>query len=198
MNEETPVAISEEPTQAPIRRRPGRKPRVESTPTADLATSAAQVRETRKTDRKRIPMSIPRQKLQVPAIPGFHLHWFRDEPGRIPAAIQGGYDFVNAEEVDLNNFSLATHAETSGNSDLGSRVSIASGASGSGSPLRLYLMKIKQEWYDEDQAIIQSQCDRIDQTIKRGKVGMEKDKPEDISATYVRGNFQTNLNQRRP
>ena len=34
-------------------------------------------------DRKRIPMNVPIQKLEVPEIPGYRLYWFRAEPGRL-------------------------------------------------------------------------------------------------------------------
>ena len=32
-----------------------------------------------------------------------------------------------------------------------------------------YLMKIRQEWYDEDQAELQSRNDKIDNAIRSGK-----------------------------
>jgi hypothetical protein len=32
-------------------------------------------------ERKRIPMAVPVQKLSVPDIPGYHLHWFQGDAG---------------------------------------------------------------------------------------------------------------------
>jgi hypothetical protein len=104
--------------------------------------------------RRRIPMSVPQRQLEVDPIPGFNLHWFRED--QIHRALQGGYEFVLPEEATLNQRGVATSGDISGNTDLGSRVSVIdpSGKSPTGGAARLYLMKIKSEWYEEDQKLL--------------------------------------------
>lgn len=158
--------------------------------------SVTQRVDAKQRESRRIPMSIPRPKLTAPTLPGHHLHWINDDDNRINDALQGGYVFVESDEVLLNSFSTATDTSVSGNTDLGTRVSLFVGTTRSGQPMRAYLMKIKQEWYDQDQAIIQERSDRIDQTLKAGKLGIEKADAQDASKTYVRSDFQPNFNRR--
>ena len=121
-----------------------------------------------KEERKRIPMSLPQQKLATPDIPGYHQHWFLG--ARVKRALAAGYEFVDPDEVDVTNTGLADDASKSGNSDLGSRVSVLAGdmLGEDGSEQRLYLMKIKQEWWDEDQKILAERNEQIASTIRGG------------------------------
>lgn len=118
----------------------------------------AATREKSNAERKRIPMSVPVQKLEAPEIPGYHLHWFNGTPDRIQRALDGGYEFVDEREARINNVSLGGDSATSGNTDMGSRVSVVSGTElgRDGQPVRLILMKIKQEWYEEDQKLVEA------------------------------------------
>ena len=97
-------------------------------------------------------------------IPGYHLHIFNDEPGRIQTALDGGYEFVSPDEVGGVKDSVV-----SGNTDLGDKVRYLVGSSEKGDGLYAYLMKIKQEWYDEDQAEIQKRNDLVDDAIRGGR-----------------------------
>ena len=96
-------------------------------------------------------------------IPGYKLHIFNDEPGRIQSALDGGWEFVKPDEVGGVKDSV-----TSGNTDLGDKVRYLVGSSEKGDGLYAYLLKIKQEWYDEDQAEIQKRNDRVDDAIRGG------------------------------
>lgn len=137
-------------------------------------------------ERKRIPMSVPVQKLEVPDIPGYHLHWFKGDQARIARALEGGYEFVDAKEVKPNNVSLGGDSAASGNTDMGSRVSVLSGGDGAdGQPARLILMKIKQEWYEEDQSLIEQANERVATSLRGGLVGAEKDNMTDAQRRYV-------------
>ena len=102
----------------------------------------------------RIPMSVPQQKLSAPDIPGYHTHWMLGTPARIAQAQKAGYTFVENDETDVNNFDLGGNAEDSGNTDLGSRVSlVAGGDTGQdGEAVRLYLIKLPLEFWEADQA----------------------------------------------
>lgn len=138
-------------------------------------------------ERKRIPMSTPVQKLEVPEIPGYHLHWFRGDAERIERAIAGGYEFVDSNEVHVNNVSLGGDSAQSGNTDLGSRVSIVSGqeVGKDGQAQRLVLMKIRQEWWEEDQAAIEARNTQVRDSLVSGAIGSEKDAQGDSQHRYV-------------
>ena len=122
--------------------------------------------------RRRIPMSLPQMRLEVPegCCPGFHLHWFVGTPNRIQRAQDAGYEFVSRGEVFVNNKDLAGDVTQSGNTDLGDRVSIVDGdgTGVDGQASRLYLMKIREEWYAEDQAILAKRNASIAQAIVQG------------------------------
>ncbi len=123
-------------------------------------------------ERTRIPMSVPRQKLQVPDIPGYHTHWMLGTPQRLAQAQAGGYTFVDNDEIQALGFGFADSPEVSGSTDLGSRVSVVAGneTDTSHQAVRLYLMKIKQEWWDEDQAALAARNDSVMETIRGGNI----------------------------
>jgi hypothetical protein len=131
-------------------------------------------------ERKRIPMSTPVQK------PGFHLHWFTSDPARIQRALEGGYEFVDEQEVRVNAVGLGGDSAQSGNTDLGSRVSVVAGGIGADSqPNRLILMKIKQEWYEEDQQVTEARSDKVAMALRGGAIGAEREKGTDGVHRYV-------------
>lgn len=103
--------------------------------------------------RKRIPMSTAQRKMEVAAIDGFYLYWFAET--NIPAALQAGYEFVDRSETNMVQVGIANDKSNSGNTDLGTRVSMIGSLSGpQGGPERAFLMKLRQEWRDEDKAEI--------------------------------------------
>lgn len=138
-------------------------------------------------ERKRVPMSVPVQRLEAPEIPGYHLHWFLGSSERLERAMAGGYEFVDERELKINSVSLGGDSTTSGNTDMGSRVSVISGQElgRDGQPMRLILMKIKQEWYEEDQKLVEGRNDLVAASLRGGTLGAEKDKPTDRAARYV-------------
>jgi hypothetical protein len=103
--------------------------------------------------RQRIPMSVPQQRLEVQSIPGWRLYWFKEE-NVARAYSDSHYDFVTNEEVALNRISIAGRPGQSGNTDLGSAVSIVAGTDQHGNPQRLVLMKLPMEYFKEDQGIL--------------------------------------------
>ena len=138
-------------------------------------------------ERKRIPMSVPVQRLEVPDIPGYHLHWFLGNAERLQRAQDGGYEFVNPREAQTNNVSLGGDSAVSGNTDMGSRVSVVSGqeVGKDGQPTRLILMKIKLEWWEEDQKLIEARNTKVRDSLLGGMVGAEQDAPGDRQHRYV-------------
>jgi hypothetical protein len=103
--------------------------------------------------KNRIPMSVPAQRLEVQTIPGWRLYWFKEE-NVARAYCDSHYEFVTNEEVALNRISIAGNPRESGNTDLGSGVSIIGGTTQSGTPQRLVLMKLPMELFKEDQALL--------------------------------------------
>jgi hypothetical protein len=114
--------------------------------------------------RTRTPFGVGKLRLGVTSIPGYHLHWIADYPGRLEDAEENGYEFVTRGEVKLSN-------RTGSDSDsAGERVSRISGSHESGRPLTLHLMKIRNEWYAENQEYYASRTRAIEQQIKTGKI----------------------------
>lgn len=142
-------------------------------------------------ERKRIPMSVPQARLAVPDIPGYHMHWFRGEAGRIQRAMQAGYEFVDEGEVQVNNRLLGLDPIKSGNTDMGTRVSQIAGGDdidATGQATRLYLMKIKQELWEEDQKALTEPGSRLDGVRKGllgGTLGSDNQAPGDRAQTYL-------------
>ncbi len=140
--------------------------------------------------RKRIPMSTPVSKLSVPEIPGYHMHWFRGDAGHIQRAMSAGYEFVDESEVLINSRVLGGNITKTGNTDMGSRVSISAGdgSEADGQPSRLYLMKIKQALWEEDQATLTgegSHLENIRRGLAGGMLGAEGQSATDQRQIYV-------------
>ena len=144
-------------------------------------------------ERKRIPLSVPQRKLEVPDIPGYSLRWIRGTAQRLAQAERAGFEYVEEEEAQLNAVSLGGDASKSGNTDLGSRVSIVEGGEvgDDGQAIRMYLMKQKLEYFHEDQEIVQRRNDSVAEALTagytQGRVGgqAEGETPEDLSRRYV-------------
>lgn len=133
--------------------------------------------------RRRIPLSVPRRKLEATPIPGYVLYWFKESNTEI--AIQAGYDFVDAEEVTINQTNEAGSSEASGNTDLGSRVSVIGDRVGErGVPERLILMKIPEDWWREDRELLDNENAAIIKTIFGG--GIFAAERGDHSQSYVK------------
>ena len=139
-------------------------------------------------ERKRIPMSTPVQKLSTVDIPGYHCHWFNGTPDRIQRALDGGYEFVTRDEIMLNAAGLGQESTQSGNTDMGSQVSIVSGKEigTDGQPIRLILMKIKEEWWLEDQQLIEERNEKTATTLRGGALGAEHESQGDgVKFRYI-------------
>lgn len=124
--------------------------------------------------RGRVPLGSPTQKLTIRdyggQLDGYVPRWVNDKGARISQALQGGY-----EPVLKDDRIAAGAAGEDRNSDMGSWVSQIVGTKEDGSPMRAYLMRIKREWYDEDQKAKQKQVDAIDEAIKGGRINEKAD-----------------------
>lgn len=97
------------------------------------------------------------KKLDARPLPGFHLCWVNDD-GRVQAYLDRGYDFVENGEQGIQQDST----------DTGKHVRRLVGKKESGDGLYAFLMKIPQEWFEEDQAAESARLDLIEQTVRRG------------------------------
>ena len=137
-------------------------------------------------ERKRIPMSVPQRKLEVADIPGYHLHWFRDD--NVQRALAAGYEFVDSKEVQLNQTAVGSSKDISGNADMGSNVKVISGTAADGGVEHLTLMKIRQEWFDEDRKELEARNAAVMSAIFRDEQipGSENVSREDQNQRYVK------------
>ena len=136
-----------------------------------------QVRDTQQrgsTERKRNNFNGTEGKLKLGnTINGYHMHIFNDTPGRIQTAIDGGYEFVTPEEVGGVKENVVSR-----NTDLGEKVRFLVGKADDGGPMYAYVLKIKEEWYQEDQKTMQIKNDAVDSAIKSGKNVKAGDSPD--------------------
>ena len=132
---------------------------------------------------QRVPFGAHRTRLQLSDAEynamrkaGYVPHWFNDQHGRINRALSAGYVFVKPEEA----MSIGQAAIGRENSDLGDKVSVV--VSRAGEPIRAYLMKIKEEFYDSDQAQKEEALKATDEMIKAARVD-----GSDVEKSYGRG-----------
>lgn len=135
--------------------------------------------------RKRIPMSIPRQKLQATEIEGYHTHWPLES--RVQQFLQAGYEFVDSREVMLNNHDIAGDSTQSGNVDLGSRIRVVAGKGLDGQPEYHVLMKIRLEWFNEDRRVLEERNASVLSSIFMNEqiLGSDQLSPVDKAQRYV-------------
>jgi len=141
-------------------------------------------------ERVRRPFTTPVGNLAVPEIPGYVLYWFRGDHQRIQRALEAGYEFVDNSEVIVNEKRLGSDYAQDGNTDMGTRVSVSAGgdAGPDGQPSRLYLMKIRKEWWDKDKAALTAPGSRLEgvrQALVAGQVGAGDQQPGDRAQTYL-------------
>lgn len=145
---------------------------------------------------KRIPLAVPTLKLAIPEIPGYSCHWFRGTSQRIQQAQRAGYEFVERDEVQLNETGFANDPGGDGNTDMGSRVSVSAGDSGAeDGGIKLYLMKIRKELWDEDQQLVEDQQAAIAAQLRGDKAPTESGM--DASNRYTRGEQKRHMFQPR-
>ena len=123
-------------------------------PLADRQPEAAPQEAPRGPGRARKPFGTVEAKLAWPPIPGYHLRWFNDTTGRIERAKEAGYEHVLGKD--------------------GKPVTLTVGVAERGGAQGGFLMKIPDQFYDEDFARKQEAVDMIDLTIWRGRIKDEK------------------------
>jgi hypothetical protein len=152
-------------------------------PSADSVAEAA-----KPAARKRIPMSVPIRKLEVPEIPGYHMHWFLEK--NVPRALQAAYEFVDFNEVPTSQTGLGNDVRSSGSADLGDRIRVLSGVGENSHPEYLVLMKLPEEfWLEDRKKIDELNASRLS-VIFRGEKILDSDElkvsSDDQALRYVK------------
>jgi len=93
--------------------------------------------------------------------------WFNDDPGRIERALGGGYNFVKPEHAG----SLGQGALHRDASDSESGVRVSQVVNRSEPITRAYLMEIKKEFYEADQAAKETVNAQVDEALALGGQG---------------------------
>lgn len=112
---------------------------------------------------ERVPLGIKRSKLAVKdQDPAYMYRWVNDVGGRILDAQNGGYEFVTDAKVGEGDVANR-------NASAGNRISRVVGKTDRGNAITAYLMRIRKEWYDEDQKAKKRQLDEVDAALKAGQ-----------------------------
>jgi hypothetical protein len=113
---------------------------------------------------RRNSIGVPRLTLAVKfEIPGHHLCWMNDD-GNVESALDSGYEFVTRGETELED------GVTPSNVDMSDRIKQKVGTTQQGDILYAYLMKIKNEWHEEDMATIEAQNKQVEDAIASGSI----------------------------
>jgi hypothetical protein len=113
-----------------------------------------------RSERKRTPLG-QRNRISFNTEEGYHYHLINDKDGRLQKAIEGGYEYVESDK-NLGDEIVGTAKK------IGKYVSMPVGSGTQG-----YLMRIKNEWYNEDQAEKQKKVDATESAMKPNKAKNE-------------------------
>lgn len=105
---------------------------------------------------KRIPVGNRPKLAVVGKLPDYEYRWVNDTPGRIALFKQGGWELCTNDEVDVGNFRAE---ESSGEGSLACQV--VDGGTGQ----KAYVMKIRKDWYLEDQAATEEENRKNEETL---------------------------------
>lgn len=87
--------------------------------------------------------------------PGWHYRIVNDQGDRIQQLMDAGYELVEADQVQVGDKRInSTMPE-------GSKAQVSVGGG-----IKAFVMRQKQEWYDEDQAAKQARINQLEESIK--------------------------------
>ena len=116
-----------------------------------------------KTERvRRTAINGPRNVLTVKGQePGYRYRIVNDTGDRIKEMEELGYELVSDKNIKVGDKRVAVPTAE------GSHIRSAVGTHPSGEPMYGYVMRIKDEWYQEDQQAKQKQVDELEATMKK-------------------------------
>jgi len=127
---------------------------------------------TREDRTKRVPLGTLRAKLTIPKDlideTRFQGRFVVDRPGRLQAAQDGGYTFVQDP-----NMTVEVGEGTDGRDKMSTSICRQVGTHEGGKPMMAYLMKIRREWWEKDQREKQAEVDKTDRAIQEGTVASQ-------------------------
>jgi len=135
----------------------------------------------------RVSLNTPTRRLEVPALPGFHLHWFLER--NIPKALEAWYEFVGPGELPTVDRSIGGRTKGTTSDDLGGgRLSIVGGVNEQGLPEQLVLMKCRNELFFADQRKIAERNLAVIQQIfqKKAPIMAPEESQTDYEQRYTR------------
>jgi len=117
--------------------------------------------------RERVPLGVPRRKLawkdQDEDYVYRVIHNRPNKPNRVNEALKAGYEFVK-DDRHLGDEDVSNEMGAS----IDSRVTAIVGTGEKGEAMTGYLMRIKREWYEEDQAKKQEIVNKREEAILTG------------------------------
>ena len=87
-----------------------------------------------------------------------------NDDGNVEQALDSGYEFVVKGETELEN------GVTPSNVDASDKIKVKVGTTQQGDVLYAFLMKIRQEWHEEDMAQIEEENKRVEDAIAGGNI----------------------------
>ena len=120
--------------------------------------------------RERTSFSGSRMRLQIELndelAKEYHVRWFNDQDDRINRATRGGWEFIY--EKELAGYAHVGDKEVhGGSSDLNDKVSKVVGKDGTVA----FALKLRNEFWDEDQAEKARKNDMVDEAVRAGQSG---------------------------
>ncbi len=106
---------------------------------------------------KRTPLGMRNRLTFKNLDPAYNYRFINDKDDRLKLAQEGGYEFVESSE-QLGDLKVAEATK------IGSKVSKPVGHGITG-----YLMRIKKEWYDEDQLLKKERVDATERSMRPKK-----------------------------
>ena len=88
--------------------------------------------------------------------PDYHYRIVNDDGDRVQMFIDGGYEIVNTEDVQVGDKSVGRPSAEGTKS----QVSV-------GKNLKAFVMKIRKDWFDEDQQTKQDKVNELESTTKQ-------------------------------
>lgn len=121
--------------------------------------------------KRRIPVGS-KNVMNVPQIPGYKTRWVNDvrEGQRMTTFTDAGYEFVMKGETDTSGLSIQAGADTPVGTPISKNV---------GGGVKAFLMKQREEFYNEDQQAKQRNIDQLENSIRRKRTRPEDATPED-------------------
>lgn len=118
--------------------------------------------------RERVSFNASRSRLKIELsnelAKEYHVRWFNDADDRISRATRAGWEFIYENELEGHVGDKEVHGDSS---DMNNKVSKVVDKQGTVA----YALKLRNEFWEEDQAAFAAQNDLVDEAIRAGQSG---------------------------